>query len=43
MLYEVITLSGRNFEKAVRAALAEVRGAYAVAIICEQEPDKLIA
>ena len=33
----------RNFEKAVRAALAEVRGAYAVAIICEQEPDKLIA
>jgi len=36
-------LSGRNFEKAVRAALAEVRGAYAVAIICEQEPDKLIA
>jgi len=35
--------SGRDFEKAVRAALAEVRGAYAVAIICEQEPDKLIA
>jgi len=33
----------RNFEKAVRAALAEVRGAYAVAILCEQEPDKLIA
>jgi len=33
----------RNFEKAVRAALAEVRGAYAVAIICAQEPDKLIA
>ncbi|PLY07759.1 MAG: glutamine--fructose-6-phosphate transaminase (isomerizing) [Desulfuromonas sp.] len=35
--------SGRDFEKAVRAALAEVRGVYAVAIICEQEPDKLIA
>ena len=28
---------------AVRAALKEVRGAYAVAIICEQEPDKLVA
>ncbi len=32
-----------DFELAVRAALAEVRGAYAVAIICEREPDKLIA
>lgn len=32
-----------DFETAVRRALAEVRGAYAVAIICEQEPDKLIA
>lgn len=28
---------------AVRAALKEVRGAYAVAIICAQEPDKLVA
>ena len=32
-----------NFESAVRNALGEVRGAYAVAILCEQEPDKLIA
>jgi glucosamine--fructose-6-phosphate aminotransferase (isomerizing) len=32
-----------NFERAVRSALAEVRGAYAVAILCEQEPDQLIA
>lgn len=32
-----------DFEAAVRAALAEVRGAYAVAILCQQEPDKLIA
>jgi len=32
-----------DFETAVRRALAEVRGAYAVAILCEQEPDKLIA
>lgn len=32
-----------DFETAVRQALTEVEGAYAVAIICEQEPDKLIA
>ena len=32
-----------EFEPAVRAALAEVRGAYAVAILCEQQPDTLIA
>ncbi len=32
-----------DFETAVRAALAEVRGAYAVAILCQQEPGKLIA
>ena len=32
-----------NFEQAVRQALREVRGAYAVAILCEKEPDKLIA
>ncbi len=32
-----------DFEAAVRAALAEVRGAYAVAILCEHEPGKLIA
>ena len=32
-----------DFETAVRRALAEVRGAYAVAILCEHEPDKLIA
>ena len=32
-----------DFETAVRKALGEVRGAYAVAILCEREPDKLIA
>ncbi|PLX87436.1 MAG: glutamine--fructose-6-phosphate transaminase (isomerizing), partial [Desulfuromonas sp.] len=32
-----------DFEAAVRRGLKEVEGAYAVAIICEQEPDKLIA
>jgi glucosamine--fructose-6-phosphate aminotransferase (isomerizing) len=33
----------RDFETAVRKSLAEVRGAYAVAILSEHEPDKLIA
>jgi len=33
----------RDFETAVRQALAKVRGAYAVAVLSEQEPDKLIA
>jgi glutamine---fructose-6-phosphate transaminase (isomerizing) len=32
-----------SFETAVRRALDDVRGAYAVAILCEHEPDKLIA
>lgn len=32
-----------DFETAVRKALGDVRGAYAVAILCKQEPDKLIA
>ncbi len=32
-----------DFEMAVRRALTEVRGAYAVAILCEEEPEKLIA
>jgi glucosamine--fructose-6-phosphate aminotransferase (isomerizing) len=32
-----------DFEVSVRKALGDVRGAYAVAILCEKEPDKLIA
>jgi glucosamine--fructose-6-phosphate aminotransferase (isomerizing) len=32
-----------DFETAVRSALGEVRGAYAVAILCESEPEKMIA
>lgn len=32
-----------DFESAVRLALGEVEGAYAVAILCSDEPDKLIA
>jgi glucosamine--fructose-6-phosphate aminotransferase (isomerizing) len=34
---------GTSFEQAVRQALREVRGAYAVAVLCENEPDCLIA
>jgi glucosamine--fructose-6-phosphate aminotransferase (isomerizing) len=35
--------SGIGFEAAVRAALAEIRGAYAVCILCEDEPGTMIA
>ena len=31
-----------NLEKAVQAALREVTGAYAIAVICEEEPDTLV-
>lgn len=34
---------GAGFEEAVRLALAELRGAYAVCILCEKEPGTLIA
>ncbi|WP_020677460.1 glutamine--fructose-6-phosphate transaminase (isomerizing) [Geopsychrobacter electrodiphilus] len=34
---------GGGFELAVRHALNEVRGAYAIAVLCEAEPDLLIA
>ncbi|MFT3683556.1 MAG: glutamine--fructose-6-phosphate transaminase (isomerizing) [Phycisphaerales bacterium] len=32
-----------DLEKAVQAALREVTGAYAIAVICEKEPDVLVA
>ncbi len=35
--------AGSNFEQAVRAALQELRGAYAVCILCQDEPETLIA
>ncbi|HMK61675.1 MAG TPA: glutamine--fructose-6-phosphate transaminase (isomerizing) [Dissulfurispiraceae bacterium] len=35
--------SGRSIEDAVRAALKEVHGAYAFAVIDKREPDKIIA
>lgn len=42
-LIEEHSKSGTSFEQAVRQALVEVRGAYAVAVLCENEPDCLIA
>jgi glucosamine--fructose-6-phosphate aminotransferase (isomerizing) len=34
--------NGVDLEKAVQAALREVRGAYAIAVICEHEPDVMV-
>ncbi|TYO96677.1 glutamine--fructose-6-phosphate transaminase [Geothermobacter ehrlichii] len=42
-LIEQYRKEGCDFETSVRRALGDVRGAYAVAVICEQEPDHLIA
>jgi glucosamine--fructose-6-phosphate aminotransferase (isomerizing) len=36
-------LNGRDFESAVKKALKELRGAYALAVLCEREPGKMIA
>ena len=35
--------TAENFEQAVRLALAELRGAYALCVLCEKEPGTLIA
>ena len=35
--------AGGGFEQAVRRALQEVRGAYAICVLCEEEPGVLIA
>jgi glucosamine--fructose-6-phosphate aminotransferase (isomerizing) len=42
-LIEQHAKQGADFETAVRQALREVRGAYAVAVLCASEPGKLIA
>ena len=42
-LVEQHAKDGADFETAVRKALTEVRGAYAVAILCAAEPGKLVA
>ncbi len=33
---------GVDLEKAVQAALREIRGAYAIAVICQEEPDVMV-
>jgi glucosamine--fructose-6-phosphate aminotransferase (isomerizing) len=35
--------SGRPLVEAVRDALGRIRGSYAIAVICEQEPDRIVA
>lgn len=48
-LIEYIYLKGKEFDKnfnaeiAVRLALKKVRGAYGIAVLCTDEPDKIIA
>src|SRR5512147_2019648 len=34
---------GKSLRDAVRAALAQVRGTYAIAVISEQQPDEIVA
>ncbi len=34
--------SGKDIESAVRAALGEIHGAYALAVLCAKEPDRLV-
>ena len=34
--------SGENLEKAVRSALAQLRGAYAIAVLSTHEPDRVV-
>jgi glucosamine--fructose-6-phosphate aminotransferase (isomerizing) len=42
LIEEKLKLTG-DFEKGVRLALQELRGAYALCILCEKEPETLIA
>jgi glucosamine--fructose-6-phosphate aminotransferase (isomerizing) len=41
-LIDVNLEAGASFEEAVRKALREVKGSYAVAVLCETEPETLI-
>ncbi len=41
-LIDARSRDGLNLEEAVRAALKEVHGAYAIAVICQSEPDRLV-
>ena len=42
-LFAKFIRQGASFEGAVRAGLALVRGSYAIAVLCEKEPDRIVA
>lgn len=42
-LVEQEILEGRDFEKAVQNVLKEIKGAYALVILSEEDPDRIIA
>ena len=42
-LIQSYLFKGNNFEQAVRNALKRIKGSYAIGVICEEEPKKLIA
>jgi len=41
-LFSKFMLRGAGFEEAVRQGLALVRGSYAIAALCEQQPDRIV-
>jgi len=42
-LIQSYLFKGKSFEQAVRNALKRIRGSYAIGVLCEEEPQKLIA
>jgi len=42
-LIQSYLFKGNSFEQAVRNALKKIKGSYAIGVICEEEPKKLIA
>ena len=42
-LIQSYLFKGNSFEQAVRNALKKIKGSYAIGVICEDEPEKLIA
>jgi glucosamine--fructose-6-phosphate aminotransferase (isomerizing) len=42
-LIQSYLFKGNSFEQAVRNALKRIKGSYAIGVICEEEPKKLIA
>jgi len=42
-LIDHLLRQGIRFDEAVRRALGKIKGSYALAVLCEKEPDKLIA